>query len=81
LVFRRGFAILDIEPFGSPPLDRCGKGKFEVLRLRAHRDNGSPQFRLFRQRNIRAKSKIDLQRRKWGSMPKNDSQRVTKQAI
>jgi hypothetical protein len=25
--------------------------------------------------------KIDLQRRKWGSMPRNDSQRVTKQAM
>jgi hypothetical protein len=57
LVFRGGFAVFDIEPFGSPPLDRCGKGKFEVLRLRAHRDNGSTQFRLSSQRNIGAKSK------------------------
>jgi hypothetical protein len=24
---------------------------------------------------------MDLQRRKWGSIPRNDSQRVTKQAI
>jgi hypothetical protein len=57
LVFRRGFAILDIEPFGSPPLDRCGKGKFEILRFRAHRDNGSAQFRLSGQSNIGAKLK------------------------
>jgi hypothetical protein len=49
--------IFDIEPFGSPPLDRCGKGKLEVLRFRAHRDNGSAQFRLSSQSNIGAKPK------------------------
>jgi hypothetical protein len=57
LVFRGGFAIFDIEPFGSPPLDRCGKGKLEVLHFRAHINNGSAQFRLSRQGNIGAKLK------------------------
>jgi hypothetical protein len=57
LVFRRSFAILDVEPFGSPPLDRRGKRKFEVLRLRVDRDYGSAQFRFSGQSNIGAKPK------------------------
>jgi hypothetical protein len=57
LVFRGGFAIFDIESFGSPPLDRFGKGKLEVLCFRAHRNNSSVQFRLSSQGNIGAKLK------------------------
>jgi hypothetical protein len=57
LIFRRGFAVLDIEPFHPPPLDRGGHGKLKVLCFRTHRNNGSAQFRFFDQGNVGAESK------------------------
>jgi hypothetical protein len=66
LIFKRGFAILDIEPLGPPPLNGCSKGKFEVLRLRAHRDYGSTQFRFSGKSNIGAKPKNRSPEKKVG---------------
>jgi hypothetical protein len=56
-IFRRGFAVLDIEPLCPPSLDKCGLGKFKVLCLRAHRNDGSTQFGFPSQRNVGAESK------------------------
>jgi hypothetical protein len=38
-------------------LDRSSHGEFKIVRLRAHRNNGSAQLRFFRQSNIGAKAK------------------------
>jgi hypothetical protein len=56
-IFRKGFAVLDIEPLCPPSLDRRGHGKFKVLRLRAHKNDGSAQFGFPSQRNIGAEPK------------------------
>jgi hypothetical protein len=40
-----------------------------------------PSSGLFDKETLGQSQKMDLQRRKWGSIPKNDSQRVTKQAM